>query len=262
MLLALSYLVFILQVRDNEVNIYLKIQLMSDSISTPSFIAHIVRTKRVRTIGIKILQGRVVVNVPNRLPLADIENLVLRKRRWIEKKLGEQAVNSSQHNKCYRHGETVTYLGEQYMLHITQQHHSNIYLDHQRCQLRISVANGLDSHDYLLDILTDWYKQMALAHLSQRVEHFAPMVGAWPKQVKVRRCKSRWGSCSTLGNINFNWLLIMAPPAVVDYVVVHELCHLIEHNHSPRFWQLVALVMPGYQQHWEWLKQHGQSLTL
>ena len=83
-----------------------------------------------------------------------------------------------------------------------------------------------------------------------------------PGRIAIRDQKSRWGSCSRKGNLNFNWKLIMAPPPALDYVVIHELCHLHEFNHSPRFWQLVAAQMPEYESWKKWLKQHGPELTL
>lgn len=93
-----------------------------------------------------------------------------------------------------------------------------------------------------------------------RVAHFAPRVGVTYGRIALRCQKTRWGSCSAAGNLNFNVLLMLAPPEVLDYVVVHELCHRIEMNHSPRFWALVAAHDPGYRAHRTWLKQHGSTL--
>ncbi len=102
----------------------------------------------------------------------------------------------------------------------------------------------------------------ALERIRQRLNHFAPLVGRWPNRVTVREQKTRWGSCSSKGNLNFNWKLIMAPPQALDYVVVHELCHLHEFNHSPRFWALVAAQMPDYEVWKRWLKTHTDDLYM
>ena len=104
---------------------------------------------------------------------------------------------------------------------------------------------------------------MALGRIRERLEYYIPRVGAGaPGRVTIREQKSRWGSCSRKGNLNFNWKLIMAPPQCLDYVVIHELCHLSEFNHSPRFWAMVEAQMPDYGVWKQWLKTHGEDLYL
>lgn len=102
----------------------------------------------------------------------------------------------------------------------------------------------------------------ALKRIRERIAHYAPRVGKSPGRVTIREQKSRWGSCSGKGNLNFNWKLVMAPPEVLDYVVVHELCHLHEFNHSPRFWALVEAQMPDYEIWKKWLKGHAGDLRI
>ncbi len=100
----------------------------------------------------------------------------------------------------------------------------------------------------------------ALRVIPERVEHFAPIVGVSYGRVTIRNQVSRWGSCSGKGNLNFNCLLMLAPPQVVDYVVVHELCHRKEMNHSPRFWGEVERVIPDFKERRDWLKNEGVKL--
>lgn len=102
----------------------------------------------------------------------------------------------------------------------------------------------------------------ALERIRQRLAFYTPRIGRTSGRITIRDQKSRWGSCSNRGNLNFNWKLIMAPPEVLDYVVIHELCHLHEFNHSPRFWQLVRAQMPDYEAWKKWLKDHTQDLYL
>ena len=101
---------------------------------------------------------------------------------------------------------------------------------------------------------------LALKRIRERLDHYIPRIGRSPGRVAIRDQKSRWGSCSQKGNLNFNWKLIMAPPQALDYVVIHELCHLYEFNHSPRFWALVSAQMPEYEVWKKWLKTHGRDL--
>ena len=100
----------------------------------------------------------------------------------------------------------------------------------------------------------------ALAVIPERVKYFAPLVGVTYGRITIRNQRTRWGSCSGRGNLNFNCLLMLAPPEVMDYVVVHELCHRKEMNHSERFWAEVERILPDYRERRQWLKDHGNDL--
>lgn len=100
----------------------------------------------------------------------------------------------------------------------------------------------------------------AMRVIPQKTAHFAPLVGVQYGRITIRNQKTRWGSCSSKGNLNFNCLLMLAPPQVLDYVIVHELCHRKEMNHSPRFWGEVARIIPDYKKHEKWLKTEGTKL--
>ncbi len=103
-------------------------------------------------------------------------------------------------------------------------------------------------------------RKQTRALIEQRVSHYAPMVGVTYGRIAIRAQHTRWGSCSAKGNLNFNCLLALTPPEVLDYVVVHELCHRKELNHSPRFWQAVEQLLPDYKRSRAWLKAHGREL--
>ena len=102
--------------------------------------------------------------------------------------------------------------------------------------------------------------EAAKQDLPRRVQYFAPLIGVTYGRITIRSQRSRWGSCSSKGNLNFNCLLMLCPEEVRDYVVVHELCHRIEMNHSPKFWAQVERVCPNYRVHRKWLKDHGGEL--
>ena len=126
-----------------------------------------------------------------------------------------------------------------------------------KCSLRLREP---ESEDAVRAALKQALSRLALERIRSHLEHYAPLLGVSYGRVAIRDQKSRWGSCSARGNLNFNWKLIMAPPEALDYVVVHELCHLIEFNHSPRFWRLVEGQMPAYESWKKWLKAHGSEL--
>ena len=109
-----------------------------------------------------------------------------------------------------------------------------------------------------LQALTD----MALKVIPRKVKYYANLMNIRYGRIAIRRQKTRWGSCSNKGNLNFNCLLMLMPDEVVDYVVVHELCHLIEMNHSKSFWKLVEEVMPDYKENRKWLRDHGSEIMV
>ena len=113
-----------------------------------------------------------------------------------------------------------------------------------------------------LQVLENRYRNSARETFTKRVEFYHKATGGIYTSITIRDQKSRWGSCSSRGTLSFNYRLVFAPPAVLDYVVVHELCHLTHMNHSKDFWNMVASVMPDYKTYKNWLKEHGQELTL
>ena len=103
-------------------------------------------------------------------------------------------------------------------------------------------------------------REQARKLVAERVRYYAPIIGVTYGQIAIRTQHTRWGSCSSMGNLNFNCLLALVPPEVLDYVVVHELCHRKELNHSDRFWSLVERILPDYKTHRKWLKENGTRL--
>lgn len=127
----------------------------------------------------------------------------------------------------------------------------------EKYRVALDDAGGKLS-DEQVETLVDLAKDV----FRKRASHYAPLVGVSFGRISVRCQKTRWGSCSAQGNLSFNAALLMAPPEVLDSVVVHELCHLLEMNHSDRFYAEVTRVMPDYHQNHRWLKDHGQALLL
>lgn len=110
--------------------------------------------------------------------------------------------------------------------------------------------------------LGTWYREQARGAVHDVVSREATRLGLEYARVAIRDQRTRWGSCSSLGNLSFNWRLVIAPLEVLEYVVVHELCHLRQHNHSPAFWKLVAEARPSYKREKRWLDEHGPELLV
>lgn len=125
---------------------------------------------------------------------------------------------------------------------------------------KLSVTMPENSEKSLREVLSDWMKERALLIFSRRVEYFCAKLGLRYGTIQVKNQKTRWGSCSSKGNLSFNWRLLLAPPDVLDYLVIHEVSHLKYPDHSHRFWSLVKSLCPGYRRHQLWLKENGLSL--
>jgi len=219
----------------------------------------IVRTNRSKTASIKIDSGVVQITVPNKLSEKKLQELIESKTPWIREKLRLQSDITPAREKEYVSGESFSYLGRNYRLKLTENDSEGVKL--KGGKLVLSVSD--DSSDgYIKNQLTQWYWHHGEQRLKDKTNRYSEIVGVEPKSISLKDYKSRWGSCAVTGDITYNWRIIIAPHHIVDYVVVHELCHMHEHNHSSRFWKLVGRVIPDYKDCREWLKVNGSKLVI
>ena len=123
------------------------------------------------------------------------------------------------------------------------------------------LPESIDNIQNRKTLLADWYQSFAYQNMMPRIEYYQKQLGVSPNKITFGLRKSRWGSCSSKKNITINWLLAMSPQHISDYVIVHELCHLIEMNHSRHFWRLVETILPDFQSSRAWLKEQGHTLV-
>ncbi|MCX7096925.1 MAG: SprT family zinc-dependent metalloprotease [Methylococcales bacterium] len=224
------------------------------------FVAKIVRSARRTTAAIKIQKGVVYVMVPETLPINTITALVNNKSRWIKEKLAIQQEITAIKPKAYAAGESFPCLGKNHLLKIVP---GRAMVRQQHDELMVFIPEQtLEPAKAIQQLLLKWYKQQANTVLTEKTQHYAKIIGVMPTSITIKSFKSRWGSCSSSGGIYYNWKIIIAPEQIVDYVVIHELCHILHHNHSPAFWQAVAIYCPGYRDCGAWLKQHGARLEI
>ncbi len=129
----------------------------------------------------------------------------------------------------------------------------------------MSISPGLEEEkerELIKEMLTKWYKDSFGDIVRERIEKYSPELNVAPAKIFIKNQKTRWGSCSTKGNINLNWLLVMTPLEIIDYVIVHELSHLKVMNHSQEFWTLVESILPDYKERRKWLKENGTKKTI
>ena len=225
------------------------------------FDAEVVRTDRRKTATVRVVEGKVSVVVPRSTSTDKLEALVSRKTRWIREKLLLHREHQPPKPKEYVSGECFTYLGRNYRLKVESGAAKSVRLKGGR--LVVQVPPSVQKRDqYVQNALIEWYREHALEKLQEKVERYAKVVRVSPASVGIKTFSGRWGSCSPNGDLLFNWKVIIAPNRIVDYVVVHELCHLHHHNHSPEFWTCVERVFADYQESKEWLRVNGQRLAL
>lgn len=158
-------------------------------------------------------------------------------------------------------GDTLYYLGEARTLRVIREERSRARVKLVMDQLLLWVPYEAD-YEYRKEQLEKWYRKEAAVVFQEKAEEFAGRLSVSFQDIRIKDQKSRWGSCSSKRNMNFNWRLLMAPEPVCDYVIIHELCHLIHMNHSADFWNLVESVCPDYRQYRKWLKENGKELYL
>lgn len=224
------------------------------------FLAEIIRTGRRKTVSVSVQEGRVSMAVPEALSDSRIESLLAKKARWIKEKLLLQSEAEPVKPREYVSGESFTYLGRNYRLKVEFGKPVSVKLRQGRLWVR--VPEGCNNPGKVRNALSWWYRTHAEQKLREKVERYARVIGVYPTAVRIKTFKSRWGSCDSRGLVQFNWKIIIAPNRIVDYLVVHELCHLKQHNHSPRFWTCVEAVFPDYKECKEWLKQNGRILEV
>lgn len=215
----------------------------------------IVRSER-RTIGITVERDRkVVIRAPRHASDEAVTAAVDSKRLWIWQKVRDpHKYPEPQPHKEYVSGETFLYLGEQYGLQL---------LTHTAEAVRLSGSQfqmGRQNRKLGDSLFRSWYLQQARQQLAPRIAALAQEMGLRYSRIWVRDLKYRWGSCSPGGTLSFNWRIIQAPTVVIDYLIVHELAHVLEPNHSEDFWNIVAVHVPGWKKARGWLKEHGSKL--
>ena len=214
----------------------------------------LVRSKR-RTLSLVVeMDGTLTVRAPLRMKETDIRRFIEEKKEWIKRKQ-VQARKDAPVSHQYVDGEKFWYLGKEIPLRIVPDNKPALVMD-RVFKLTKSAQPDAKVH------FEKWYKKMARKTIIERVNCIARNHEFRVNKIRISSAKTRWGSCSTKGTLSFTWRLVMAPPDVIDYVIVHELCHLKELNHSKAFWMYVEAILPDYKQRRKWLKKHGKVVTL
>jgi hypothetical protein len=215
----------------------------------------IIRSRR-RTIALEITsRATLVVRAPLRASAADIEEIILQKSSWILRKIGEIKRRPFSPRHEYAEGELFLYLGRSYPLQFVE--NGNLTIERGD---RLYVSRTLMPD--IRNELKRWYMKEAIREIPARCMWFSLKTGHVPATIRITDARQRWGSCTHNGGLNFSWRLIQAPPEMVDYVVVHELVHISQPDHSKKFWDKVRKIMPDYELRRHWLQDHVGLLKI
>jgi len=222
----------------------------------------VVRSKRATADVIIERDGSVLVRAPKWADDDDVERIVEAKRPWIYRSLAEwRDLNATRVLREYKNGEGFLYLGRAYRLLLVSDQDKPLLLRNGRfCLRRDLVDEGEMAAAQAA--FRDYYIARGVGRIGQRVGYYAPKVGVAPSAVEVREIGNRWASCSPSGRLAFHWKCMMARQTIIDYIVVHELCHFHHRDHTDAFWNEVDKVLPAYRERKEWLRCRGAGLDI
>ena len=202
----------------------------------------LVRRRGRRGLGLKVDETGLTVSAPATMPLARIEALARESERWILRKIADWSARRTP-PAAWIDGATLPFLGDTLVLRIAAG--TRARAERVAGELRVTVRAG--SVEEVKRAVIRWYKRTALEHLAARVEHLARAAALAPPRLALSGAMARWGSCNARREVRLAWRLVKAPPALVDYVICHELAHLRHMNHSSAFWAEVARQCPEYR---------------
>ena len=237
---------------------------MSDTLTIDDLTFIVRRSARRTTVGITVdRDGELLIDAPANCADATIHAIAYERRLWVYQKLAEKALLSHPPVvKEFVDGEGFPYLGRSHRLALVDppdpqggELRPPLRLHQGRFQLRRDALPRAREH------FVDWYGAHARLWLDSRLKPWAERIGVQPKRLAIRDLGYRWGSCGG-GGLNFHWRCIMLPPQIIDYLIAHELVHLHEPSHSSAFWQLLARVMPDYDDRRRWLAEQGGRFAL
>ena len=202
--------------------------------------------------------GKIVIYVPHRTLPEEIERFIEKSRSWVSRKVSERENSVREAERGFVQGERFLYLGEAYPLSMEAN-------GDKGPPLKLSFGRFILDQDRVneaKDLFTQWYRAEARENLEGRIDYYSHHLLLFPKAVRITSARSRWGSCSGDNRLSFSWRIIMAPLDVIDYIIIHELAHIREKNHSRRFWSYLESIVPDYKERRNWLKENGYSLCL
>ncbi|MDP4180105.1 MAG: SprT family zinc-dependent metalloprotease [Bacillota bacterium] len=226
----------------------------------------ITESSKAKNIRLVIDQNGLRIVKPKRVGTGEVDRVIKEKAEWVYKHFNEfQERRAKIPVRKWESGESVLYLGEKYIISIKEHNKNTVSVGFNGVLFEMLIDSkiyGEERRVIIESAFKKWYKKAAYKIFDERLKYFCGITGMKYDSMRIKEQKTRWGSCSGKGNLNFNWKLIMAPLWVIDYVILHEVCHLKHLNHSKDFWKMTRGYMPDYKNAQEWLKKNGITLAL
>lgn len=204
----------------------------------------------------------VLLKVPEQISEEEIQKIILKKAYWIvQQQFLMKEIDVQKSVKQYINGECFLYLGRRYTLQLV------IDRAAERPEVKLyrgkfTVTTNTKSQEVIKNAMVRWYKEHAQLVIEKRIEYYLKFFDQKRGRIIIKDQEKRWASCNKQGDLMFNWKIVMAPANIIDYVIIHEMCHLIYLNHSKEFWEEVGRVLPDYEERKNWLMNQGVELDL
>lgn len=206
--------------------------------------------------------GTITVRPPAGMTPEQVDQTVLSKRLWIYRNLAEwRDLNATKVVREFVSGESFLYLGRHYRLQLVSAQEEPLQFKEGIFRLLRSVVDT-GGNEAAQQAFESFYTEKGLPRIKKRVDFFSKKVGVKARSVQIKDLNFRWASCTKNGDLLFHWKSVMAPLTIIDYIVVHELCHMHHRDHTDAFWNEVDKILPDYRERKEWLKMRGASMDL
>lgn len=235
--------------------------LLQTSTAPLPFTFTLVRSARRRSIAIQIANAQVVVRAPHAVAKADIDAFVREKSRWVQQKLRQQERQlAALPEYTFAHGSQIPFLGEPLELVVHTQPKADVVRYGTKLLVILSSRSRQPAEQQAKRLVSAWLEAQALRILTAKTDAAVARLGVRYRGLTLKATRSKWGHCTAQGAIQYNWQIMLAPEPIVDYLVAHEVSHLLHHNHSAAFWAQVASLCPDYAHRRAWLKAQGMHL--
>ena len=219
------------------------------------------RTNRKRTISMQVKDNKLIVKAPRTASRQSLDDLIQRKQSWIKKRAILNVEERKLRNRKFIDNEEFYFKGNEYRLSLIFGGKEEVKISEGFLIVTCKDDRAMGSKE-VKTFIEDWYVRESTKILNTRTYEFAKKMKVEPSAITVKNYASKWGSCTASNKISYNWRIIMAPDCIVDYLIIHELCHIIEHNHSKNFWYQVGKYCEDFKKKRKWLRENGHKLVL
>ena len=218
-------------------------------------------TNRKRTISLQVKDNKLIIKAPRAVSRKNLDEVIQRKQKWIKRRAILDFEEQNLRNRKFIDNEKFYFRGNQYHLSLIFGKKEDVRIVDSRLLVTCKDDRPIHSKN-VKSLIEDFYVNESAKILNTRTNEFAKKMKVQPTGITVKNYISKWGSCTSKNKISYNWRIIMAPDCIVDYLIIHELCHIIEHNHSKNFWNYVGTYCEDFQKKRKWLRENGHMLVL